>query len=294
MGILLTLIIGALLQWYFCCNCSTKTKKSETVLVDKSVTNPDVKATPFVFRDGNLSIKSQDNLNFFESGHTVIQPISEHLTSCLQELSSCFKQNSNKTLKITGLYSDKEDNLSDHETLGLARAWAIKDHLVELGVPKNQIEINGKVNNSLKASAKNILFGPYTFDTFTNKKENTKLLELKKAAEKHSVLVHFLPGRFHKTLNTQEQKRLRAVANYLNASDTASCTIIGHTDSVGSEESNKVHGQKRAEFTKGKLVKFNVSPNKIKLTSKGESSPIATNATKSGKTKNRRTEIQLK
>ncbi len=291
-GILATLIIGALLQWYFCCNCSAE-KKPEKAHVKNTITKPAVSAIPFAFKDGNLSIKSQDNLNFFKSEHAVVQPVSEHLTSCLQELASYFKNNPNKTLKITGWYIEAENNSSNYDNLGLARAWAIKNHLSELGFPKHQMEVNGKVNNTLKANVEQLFFGPYAFETLTKKEDNSELLKLKKAAQRHTVLVHFLPGRFSKTVTAQEKSRLRDVANYLNASETSSCTIIGHTDSVGSEQSNLVLGKERAEFAKKELVKLKVSPKKIKTLSRGESSPIAANATKNGKAKNRRTEIQL-
>lgn len=293
LGILVTLIVGALLQWYFCCNCNAKKDNCKATAVKKTVPEPDVKAIPFAFTDGDLSIKSQDNLNFFKSKHAIIQPVSEHLTTCLQELASYFKSHPNKTLKITGLYLEEEENLSNQDNLGLARAWAIQNSLESLGFPKHQIEIEGKRNNSLKLNVKNILFGPYIFEPSTKKEGNAKLLELKNKAEKHNTLIHFLPGRFYKTLSSQEQKWLRAVASYLNSSDVASCIVVGHTDSVGSEQSNIILGKKRAEFAKTELIKLKVNPKKIQTFSKGESSPIASNATKSGKAKNRRTELQL-
>lgn len=51
--------------------------------------------------------------------------------------------------------------------------------------------------------------------------------------------------------------------------------------------------KKEQNSQNAQLVKLNVDPKKIKLQTKGELSPIATNATKQGKAQNRRTEIQL-
>lgn len=50
-------------------------------------------------------------------------------------------------------------------------------------------------------------------------------------------------------------------------------------------------GKKRAEFTKRKLLEYNVDRAKIKTNSKGETDPIATNKTENGKAQNRRTEV---
>lgn len=195
LGILMTVILGAILQWYFCCdcnasNCKTSEKSTENSFVDNTA-KAVVRTIPFSFSDGPISIRSQDNLNFFKSKHTIIEPVSEYLQSCLKELTIYFKNNPNKILQITGWYSDKENNLSNHKSLGHARAWAIKTHLKNLGFPGNQIKIDGKKRESLKSNSKNIIFGPYRFETSTKENDDAKLLALKKAAQKQTVLVRF-------------------------------------------------------------------------------------------------------
>jgi outer membrane protein OmpA-like peptidoglycan-associated protein len=92
-------------------------------------------------------------------------------------------------------------------------------------------------------------------------------------------------------LNLKQKNKLKALANYLNSSDDARCTIVGHTDNAWSDESNMRLGKKRAEFTKRKLLEYNVDRAKIKTISKGETAPIATNKTEKGKAQNRRTEV---
>lgn len=219
LGILTTLIVGAFLQWFFCCTCSAIEQKPEISVAHTTVSEPFSNGVPFSFSDENISIKSQDNLNFFKSRHDIIEPVSNHLKSCLKELDSHFMNNPNKTLKITGLYLDQEENLSKENNLGFARAWAIKDYLKLMGVPDNQIQINGKTNNDLKVSAKNVLFGPYEFETINKENNNSELLSLKNEALKHSVLVNFLPGQSKKILTKEERDRLYVVAKFLNASE---------------------------------------------------------------------------
>ena len=53
----------------------------------------------------------------------------------------------------------------------------------------------------------------------------------------------------------------------------------------------EVHSFPIDEFTKRKLLEYNVDRAKIKTISKGETAPIATNKTEKGKAKNRRTEV---
>ena len=69
--------------------------------------------------------------------------------------------------------------------------------------------------------------------------------------------------------------------------------LTGHTDNVGSDESNLALGQSRADIVKNYLIQKGVAADKISSTSKGESSPIADNTTEDGRTKNRRTELQI-
>ncbi|MDR0881806.1 MAG: OmpA family protein [Candidatus Adiutrix sp.] len=69
--------------------------------------------------------------------------------------------------------------------------------------------------------------------------------------------------------------------------------IQGHTDSVGTDQYNYGLGQRRAEAVKKVLVKNGVNPATLNTSSKGESQPIATNATSGGRSRNRRVEIHV-
>jgi OOP family OmpA-OmpF porin len=68
--------------------------------------------------------------------------------------------------------------------------------------------------------------------------------------------------------------------------------IIGHTDSVGPEEYNQKLSLRRAEAVRDFVLrKYEVDPNIIKVSGKGESEPVADNSTKAGRAKNRRVEV---
>lgn len=71
-------------------------------------------------------------------------------------------------------------------------------------------------------------------------------------------------------------------------------SIIGHTDSMGTEVYNMALGQRRADSVKRKLIEMGLSSDRIVSTSsRGESEPISTNDTEDGRAENRRIEFQL-
>ena len=88
------------------------------------------------------------------------------------------------------------------------------------------------------------------------------------------------------------EKYLNDVATRLKSSGER-VRLTGHTDALGSDASNMVLGQWRADVVQDYLMKKGVSASKIIAQSKGESNPIATNKTDDGRAKNRRTELQI-
>ncbi len=68
---------------------------------------------------------------------------------------------------------------------------------------------------------------------------------------------------------------------------------VGHTDSVGSEAYNNRLSLARAESVKAYLVSKGVDVKRVRAVGKGESQPVADNATKEGRTKNRRVDVNI-
>ncbi|MGD9200059.1 MAG: OmpA family protein, partial [Chitinispirillia bacterium] len=67
--------------------------------------------------------------------------------------------------------------------------------------------------------------------------------------------------------------------------------IRGHTDSVGSERSNRRLSLKRAERVREYLISKGISPQRLTPIGKGELEPIADNNTIEGRAINRRVEL---
>ena len=71
-------------------------------------------------------------------------------------------------------------------------------------------------------------------------------------------------------------------------------TIVGHTDSIVSNQYNFGLSRRRAESVKAKLLEFGLTEDRIiGIEAMGEEQPIATNETKEGRAQNRRVEFKL-
>lgn len=68
--------------------------------------------------------------------------------------------------------------------------------------------------------------------------------------------------------------------------------IEGHTDSIGTKSYNDQLSQRRAKTVKAYLVKhFDITPDHLITTGRGENEPLDSNATRSGRQRNRRAEF---
>ena len=85
---------------------------------------------------------------------------------------------------------------------------------------------------------------------------------------------------------------LRNVKDYAEQNDFR-LTIIGHTDSKGTDAYNMALGMRRAVAVRDKLIEFGLDPARILgVESRGESEPIAPNDTDQGRFENRRIEFK--
>ena len=80
-------------------------------------------------------------------------------------------------------------------------------------------------------------------------------------------------------------------ATTLNQNTVTTMTIIGHTDSTGTDAINNPLSVNRAASTRDYLVARGVAANRIAIDGRGSREPIADNNTVEGRAKNRRVEI---
>lgn len=85
-----------------------------------------------------------------------------------------------------------------------------------------------------------------------------------------------------------ESERLNAASEFLHRYPNTKAVIEGHTDNLGSDQSNMQLAQRRADSVLQYLVGQQVDAARISTVARGEAEPIASNDTEAGKRANRR------
>jgi outer membrane protein OmpA-like peptidoglycan-associated protein len=132
-----------------------------------------------------------------------------------------------------------------------------------------------------------------------NLKKNTaqyKLLELQLSeAEREIILafgnIEFVTGKVD--LVPSASMGIDLLATYMGKYPDKKVTLEGHTDSTGSAELNKKLSQQRADFIRGVLISKGVAADRITAIGYGQSQPIESNSSASGRQKNRRIDIKF-
>ncbi|HZW16954.1 MAG TPA: OmpA family protein [Brevundimonas sp.] len=96
------------------------------------------------------------------------------------------------------------------------------------------------------------------------------------------------------SINPAFNATLDDVAAVLNRYDQSVVDIIGHADSDGAEDYNLNLSRQRASSVAQYLVNRNVLADRLYVDGRGESQPVASNATADGKAQNRRVEILIR
>ncbi len=112
--------------------------------------------------------------------------------------------------------------------------------------------------------------------------------KIKKAAGQ----VHFQSSKSVLTVDSDEN--LDIIAGLLRDNPSYKCDIKGYTDSTGSVEFNKKLSNDRAKVCYDYLVNKGIDASRLTFEGFGPESPVATNKTKEGRAKNRRTEFVLR
>ncbi len=112
------------------------------------------------------------------------------------------------------------------------------------------------------------------------------LAELHKSGEVKLDGVYFDTG--NATLRPRSKQALLAAATILKKHPTLVLEIQGHTDSVGSDEANRILSENRAKSVKNALISEGIESKRLESKGYGESVPIASNDTNEGKAQNRR------
>ena len=115
--------------------------------------------------------------------------------------------------------------------------------------------------------------------------------EVQKQLNEYAKTILFDSGK--SSIKAESNAVLSDIINILKEYPNSKFTVDGHTDSVGSETLNERLSDSRALAVKDYLVANGIDAFRLSSKGYGESKPIASNSTRSGRAQNRRVEINL-
>ncbi len=125
-----------------------------------------------------------------------------------------------------------------------------------------------------------------SLETFTQIDVEIEPIEVNKSYQLDDI--YFATASAELTANSL--RIIEQFAIFLIENPKVKVSIEGHTDNIGSAESNQILSEDRAKAVYDELINsYKISPSRLKYIGFGLSSPIASNNTESGRAKNRRT-----
>lgn len=164
--------------------------------------------------------------------------------------------------------------------VGLKRANAVKEYLVDKGVGKNRIYVSSQ--------------GEYDPLYPNNTKDNRISNRSVSFQTKESVVNIDTYNLNQIELIEKQLSELDNAIILLNEKPELNIEIIGHTCNLGSEKINNEIGLKRANVAKDYLLNSGISEERISLSSHGERNPIRPNDSEENRKANRRITIEVK
>ena len=186
---------------------------------------------------------------------------------------------SDNVLQIEGKYFEDEANGGDTD-LGMVRARNVLKLFKDLPENKAELKSGSKGSAFTKDEANNLI-------AFRFLRRTEKIKEID-----DRTLIYFPFNSTRKISDAEIEQYLTDVTARVKKSGEK-IKLVGHTDSIGNDDSNKLLGLWRAEVIRDVLISKGLPASQIIVSSQGEANPIASNATDSGRAKNRRVELQI-
>ncbi|MBI5917097.1 MAG: OmpA family protein [Bacteroidetes bacterium] len=211
----------------------------------------------------------------------------------LAKVAEYLKANPDKNITLAGRYLDSEKTAKSgiFENIGIARAAAVEQLLVKMGVDEKRFSIDHQLvkNTAVEEPISFLLYSPrpdgYDKPAYSFKDNTFSDANFAFGSDE------FKPGE-------QCIAYADSVKIFLGANPKILLTITGHTDSIGLEKANLSLGLRRAKNAAEYFRELGVKA-EIVTSSEGEQKPIFPNSTPEGKDnpegrqKNRRVNFKL-
>lgn len=151
-------------------------------------------------------------------------------------------------------------------------------------------------NYSVSANKEGYFFYSNMFEVLEKAKyeEITRNIELKPIEKGAKVVLNnifFETG--SATLSQESHIELNKAVELLKANPKMVVEVGGHTDNVGSDETNMTLSHNRAKSVRDYIVNAGITSNRLQAKGYGETEPVANNETEEGRSTNRRTEFVI-
>ncbi len=253
------------------------------------------------FNDGNTFKETSDRYyRFKKSSSNLIVPQNKSLINAINNTVKHLKNNSGRKLVITGYYDNDEKNNTTDTNLGMARAKSVKNALMKMGVPANQMDVSADQMSSRSFEGDTVCKGvDFSFTKMSGATgavgaaaATSRIASIKNTLTAKPVTVYFGTNQSEINLTAQQRKEIQDMKYYLDQVEGSSVEVSGHTDNTGDASSNKRLSKKRAEFVRDYLTRtFNFKANNLQVAGYGSDKPVQDNNSSAGRKANRRVEI---
>lgn len=264
----------------------------------QTITHPSVLPVLNVM-DGDFRITSQSNFHFRHSSAKVVVPWETE--KGLKSLVEYLDKHPDRNVVLTGNYSPSERNRTRYLDLGFARADAIRTLLISYGASKKDIIIQSMVRDDLKFN-RNLLFDGLRFSferksapfNLISPEEEKVVKTTTQTVEKIRPLNLYYDNNTDFVHNSPQLKDYLSNLNlYLDKHPNSKVLLTGHTDNIGASSKNELLSKNRAITVKTLMETFGIATQRIKVDYQGDKKPLASNATDTGRKKNRRVEVRI-
>ncbi len=171
--LILLWIVGCLLQFLFCCSSKTSSQKAlvgagvaaTAVVAGDAALDQIPQATNHGFSlvDDQFNLKGEHGFDFEKSSVDPLVPYSADLNANIKKTVQYLKNHPERQLVVVGRYHADEENNTDFDNLGLARADIIKNQFIVAGVNPQQLVTKGEIYSDAVANAQGQYLGMIDF-----------------------------------------------------------------------------------------------------------------------------------
>lgn len=262
----------------------------------------------------NSLSNSKNNIAFTPDSYDVGDMSAEMKTKAA-DFAAYLKANPNKRLRISGLFDSDETYSGNFANLGEARANAIKNWMISMGVPEGQIVIDGKNRADIDgeivggaiyriednpdykgevADNTNTSDANTSTNTGTNTTASNNTNTTASGTPPPAVIIYFDYNSATPKISATDREKLLAFAKYLAANNGAKAVAEGHTDNVGSASYNITLSKQRSIAIENFLAQQGASKGQVDTQGFGFKNPVAANDSETTRAKNRRVELKIK